>query len=65
VDFGLSATIIGEGQDLSVKLLPYDLAYFKAMSADFGWPARVREDDRGRPIVPVKGLKKITDFALS
>ena len=29
VDFGLSSTIIGEGEQLSIKLLPYDLAYFR------------------------------------
>ena len=29
VDFGLSSTIIGTGKELSVKLLPYDLSYFK------------------------------------
>jgi hypothetical protein len=64
-DFGLSATIVGEDQNLSVKLLPYDHAYFKALSADFIWPDGVVEDDDGKPILPVVGLMKTTDFLLS
>lgn len=65
VDFGLSATIVGEGECLSLKLLPYSLAYFKALSPEFSWPADVTEDGDGRPIVTVNGLKKTTEFALS
>ncbi|MCA1746582.1 MAG: hypothetical protein LC655_02720, partial [Bacteroidales bacterium] len=65
VDFGMSSTIIGDGDDLSLKLLPYDLDYFKGMSADFEWPEGVREDSDGKPVVPVSGLLKTTDFALS
>ncbi len=65
VDFGLSSMIMGEDDHLAVKLLPYDLAYFKALLPDFCWPGDVREDDDGKPIVPVAGLLKTTDFALS
>ncbi|HSO18891.1 MAG TPA: lysine 2,3-aminomutase, partial [Desulfosarcina sp.] len=65
VDFGLSATIVGEGDLLSVKLLPYDLAYFQSLSADFEWPEGVTQDGDGCPVVSVHGLKKITGFALS
>ncbi len=65
VDFGLSSTIVGRGTALAVKLLPYDLAYFTSMSPGFTWPADVKEDVDGKPIVPVTGLLKITDFALS
>ena len=65
VDFGLSSTIMGTDGELSVKLLPYDLAYFKGLSVDFEWPEEVREDDDGIPVVPVTGLLKTTDFALS
>lgn len=64
VDFGLSSTIIGTGEELSIKLLPYDISYFKGLSADFEWPEGVREQD-GKPIVSVTGLLKTTDFALS
>lgn len=65
VDFGLSSTIIGTGGELSVKLLPYDLSYFKGLSVDFAWPEEVSEDADGKPVVPLTGLLKTTDFALS
>jgi len=65
VDFGLSSMLSGRDQALSVKLLPYDRAYFTAMEPAFNWPAEVVEDTDGRPVVPVTGLLKTTDFALS
>jgi len=65
VDFGLSSEFIGEGENLALKLLPYDLAYFRALSSQFSWPDGVQEDKDGKPIVPVTGLLKSTDFALS
>jgi len=65
VDFGLSSTIVGEVENLSVKLLPYELSYFKAISPGFTWPDGIKEDVDGKPIVPVAGLVKTTDFALS
>ena len=65
VDFGLSSTIVGEDQKLSVKLLPYELSYFKALSPDFTWPDGIIEDTDGKPIVAVAGLRKTTAFALS
>ena len=65
VDFGLSSTIIGEGENLSVKLLPYGLSYFKNLSPDFTWPDDIRQDVDGKPIAAVAGLLKTTDFALS
>jgi len=65
VDFGLSSTIVGEGENLSVKLLPYERSYFQALSPEFTWPHDIKEDVDGKPIVPVAGLLKTTDFALS
>jgi lysine 2,3-aminomutase len=65
VDFGLSSTIVGWDEQLSIKLLPYGLAYFRSMAPDFAWPAGVEEGVDGRPVVPVAGLLKTTDFALS
>jgi len=65
VDYGLSSVISGDGEALSIKLLPYDLNYFQALSPDFNWPDDVNEDVDGKPIVPVAGLLKTTDFALS
>jgi len=64
-DFGLSSTIVGEDENLSVKLLPYELSYFTALSPDFTWPDDIKEDVDGKPIAAVAGLLKTTDFALS
>lgn len=65
VDFGLCSRFIGEGEDLALKLLPYDRDYFKGISADFVWPEGVSEDSDGTPVVPLTGVLKSTDFALS
>jgi L-lysine 2,3-aminomutase len=65
VDFGLSSAFVGRGDRLSVKLLPYDRSYYRSMQPDFAWPAAVVEDPDGKPVVPVSGLLKTTDFALS
>ena len=65
VDFGLSATFCGEGEKLSVKLLPYSRSYYIALSPEFTWPEGVTEDGDGKPIVSLNGLIKTTDFALS
>ena len=65
VDFGLTSSFRGEGENLSVKLAPYDLAYYTGMDPAFTWPANVTIADDGKPVVPVTGLKKTTTFALS
>jgi L-lysine 2,3-aminomutase len=65
VDFGLSSMVVGQKTDLSVKLLPYDQAYFSSMSPDFTWPAGVTHDIDGNTVIPVAGLMKTTDFPLS
>jgi L-lysine 2,3-aminomutase len=65
VDFGLSSSVVGQNEALSVKLLPYDRDYFTALDPQFTWPANVVEDADGRPMIPVTGLQKTTDFALS
>ncbi len=65
VDFGLSSAFLGEGENLLVKLLPYEFTYFRAMSARFSWPAGIKEDADGKPVVPVIGLDKTGSFPLS
>jgi L-lysine 2,3-aminomutase len=65
VDFGLTSSVMGEGENLSVKLAPYDLNYYMRMDPAFTWPANVTTDADGKPIVPLVGLKKSTSFALS
>ncbi len=63
-DFGLCATISGKGTDLTVKLLPYSLDYYRGLSADFKWPEGVSEAADGCPEMKITGLLKVTDFAL-
>jgi L-lysine 2,3-aminomutase len=65
VDFGLGSRFVGQGRDIAIKLLPYDLAYYRSMAPDFVWPAEVSLEGDGSPILPVGGLRKQTDFALS
>ncbi|HUU79948.1 MAG TPA: lysine 2,3-aminomutase, partial [Acidobacteriota bacterium] len=65
VDFGLTSKMIGDNGRVSVKLLPYDLDYFKGMDKAFSWPATVKLDHDDKPIVPVAGLTNSTDFFIS
>jgi L-lysine 2,3-aminomutase len=65
VDFGMSSTIFDHEGELYLKLLPYDLAYYQSLAEDFTWPEGVTQDEQGRPILPLSGLLKTTDFALS
>lgn len=64
-DFGLATEITGKGEDLKVKLLPYDLQYYESISSGFSWPEGVEEAGDGHPITEITGLVKTTDFALS
>lgn len=65
VDFGLTGKMFGENGRVAVKLLPYNLDYFKGMDEGFSWPAGVKLDDDDRPIVPVAGLTNRTEFFIS
>ena len=65
VDFGLTSKMIGDNGRVTVKLLAYDLDYFRSMDKEFSWPAVVRLDEDDRPIVPVAGLTNSTDFFIS
>jgi lysine 2,3-aminomutase len=65
VDFGLNCAFVGTGTDLAVKLMPYTRSYFRAMQPDFNWPDNVEIASDGKPVVPVAGLQKSTDFALA
>ena len=40
VDFGLCSRFSGEGSDLSVKLIPYNLAYYQDMQPDYTLASR-------------------------
>lgn len=64
VDFGMTSTCAdGNGQVL-LQLLPYNIDYFRSLEPTFRWPAGVRTDEHGRPVVAVSGLVKSTAFAL-
>lgn len=65
VDFGLTSVFVGTGTDLALKLTPYTRSYFRAMQPDFNWPDNIEIASDGKPIVPVLGLQKSTDFALA
>ncbi len=65
VDFGLTCKMFSENGGVSVKLLPYDLEYFKGMEPDFSWPSFVKVDGDGKPIVTAAGLINSTDFFIS
>jgi L-lysine 2,3-aminomutase len=65
VDFGLTCKMFSENGGVSIKLLPYDLNYFKGMDKAFSWPATVKLDQDDKPIVPVAGLTNSTDFFIS
>jgi lysine 2,3-aminomutase len=62
VDFGLNSRLLRDNGKLRVKLLPYDLDYYKAMAPGYAWPEGVKTDDLGRPIIPISGLRNSSDF---
>jgi lysine 2,3-aminomutase len=65
VDFGLTAGMMQESDGVWIKLLPYDLAYYRGMDPAYQWPQGVKTDEDGRPIVRVPGLTASSDFLLS
>lgn len=76
-DFNFTAKIVDatstkgiEGGDTPghvwMKLLPYNLEYYKSLDPDFAWPEGVWEDD-GHPVIKVEGITVASnrDFFLS
>jgi lysine 2,3-aminomutase len=64
VDFGLSSTILARRR-IFPSAAALRLILFHVHVPGFTWPAGVEEDVDGKPVVPVVGLLKTTDFALS
>ena len=62
VDFGMTSRMYERDGEIRVKLLPYDLAYYRAMWPDFEWPDGVETDSEGRPVISVPGLKSDSGF---
>jgi hypothetical protein len=50
---------------LSLKLLPYSLAYFKGMDPAYDWPPHVTIDSDGKPIVALEGLTGSGGFIMA
>ena len=62
VDFGLTSKLYRENGRFSVRLSPYDLAYYRQMAPDFQWPEGVETEADGAPVVPVEGLSDSGGF---
>jgi L-lysine 2,3-aminomutase len=65
VDFGLSSKLSEENGQMSLKLLPYGLEYFKGMDPAYDWPPQVRIDTDGKPILPIDGLVDTDGFLMT
>ncbi|MCK5686316.1 lysine 2,3-aminomutase, partial [bacterium] len=57
VDFGLTSETRGtKDGNVLLKLMPYDIAYYKHMKSNFRFDPNIEIDIDGCPIVPVEGL---------
>jgi hypothetical protein len=65
VDYGLTGTLIRDGNAVSVELRCYDEAYYTSMAPGFTFPEGTRISENGHPVVPVPGLIKTNDFVVS
>jgi hypothetical protein len=64
VDFGLTSKMTGAGDSLRLKLLPYDIEYFRDMDPGFEWPIGVDAAPDGCPVAAVGGLRDTVGFLL-
>lgn len=62
VDFGLTCRFIFKDEQLWIKLLPYNLDYYRQMDPQFQWPAGIQFDTDGKPMIPAIGLTTSTKF---
>jgi KamA family protein len=65
VDFGLTSKLSAKNGRLSLKLLPYSLAYFKGMDPAYDWPPHVKIDTDGKPIIALEGLTGSGGFIMA
>ena len=65
VDFGLTSRLSAENGRMSLKLLPYELNYFKGMDPAYDWPPQVTIDADGKPIVALEGLVDSAGFIMA
>jgi lysine 2,3-aminomutase len=61
-DFGLTSRLFSRNGEFWVKLLSYDIEYYRGMDPAYSWPEGVLNDDQGIPLVPLHGLTKTSDF---
>ncbi|MFC1556034.1 radical SAM protein [candidate division KSB1 bacterium] len=64
VDYGLTSQLISTDDTgrILLKLLPYDLSYFREMDTEFVVPKGVRTADDGKFIVKIDGVRIVPDF---
>jgi L-lysine 2,3-aminomutase len=65
VDYGLTSTMIREGDAVSVELRCYDQAYYTSMAPGFQFPDGTTLSENSHPVLPVPGLIKTNDFVVS
>jgi hypothetical protein len=65
VDYGLTSTMIREGDAVSVELRCYDQAYYTSMAPGFQFPDGATLSENSHPVLPVPGLIKTNDFVVS
>ncbi|MGD2097577.1 MAG: radical SAM protein [Desulfobacterales bacterium] len=65
VDFGLTSKLSAENGQMMLKLLPYELDYFKRLDPAYDWPPHVRIDTDGKPILPIDGLVNTAGFLMA
>ncbi len=65
VDFGLSSKLSAENGRMLLKLLPYELDYFREMDPAYDWPPDVTIDSDGKPIVALEGLVDSGGFIMA
>ena len=61
----LSFAFLVKGRFFMAKLLHYDLSNLKAISPGFNLSVDTKKVLDGKPVVPINGLQKTTDFTLS
>jgi hypothetical protein len=65
VDFGLTSKLSAGNGRMMLKLLPYELDYFKGMDPAYDWPPQVTIDADGKPIVALEGLVDTGGFIMA
>ena len=65
VDFGLTSKLWTENGQMMLKLLPYELDYFRRLDPAYDWPPNVKIDTDGKPVIPLDGLVETGGFMMA